>query len=204
MNAGLVVLLAITVPGSVFAAPGTQKANAVECMACKMMVSYAETLAEDEEPEIEAAIDHAGCDHLGLLAKTCRELVHQYLPEVITRVKAGQPPNVVCGPHELHMCASEKKTVVKRAVKQPGTEKANQLECMACKMMVSYVENLAEEEEPAIEGAIDHVGCDHLGPLAKTCRELVHQYLPEIITRVEAGQPPRTCLRPARAPYVRL
>jgi hypothetical protein len=35
--------------GSVFAAPGTQKANAMECMACKMMVQYVETMAHDDE-----------------------------------------------------------------------------------------------------------------------------------------------------------
>jgi hypothetical protein len=46
--------------------------------------------------------------------------VHQYLPAIIQYVEDDQPANVVCGPHELHMCASEKKTVVKRAIKKPA------------------------------------------------------------------------------------
>merc|ERR1711939_293059 len=104
MNAGLIALLAIF--ATAYAVP-QQKANIFECQLCLQLVRYVENMAEEEEPTIENAIDHLACDHLGPLKQTCYDLVHQYLPEIIERVEKGQPPNVVCGPHELHLCDKE-------------------------------------------------------------------------------------------------
>jgi len=193
MNAGLIVLLAIF--AGAYAMP--EKANGAECMMCKMMVQYVEQMAEDDEPTIEGAIDHMGCDHLGFLKQQCYAMVHQYLPKIIEGVEKGQPPNVVCGPHELRMCDREK-AVVKREVAKPEAmpEKSNGAECMMCKMLVQYVEQMAEDDEPTIEGAIDHMGCDHLGFLKQMCYTMVHQYLPRIIEGVEKGQPPNVVCGP--------
>jgi len=58
--------------------------------------------------------------------------------------------------------------------------------CDICKMLVKYVEDYAEEDEPSIEGAIDSGLCQPLGQaMDKVCEAMIHQFLPQIIHIIE-------------------
>jgi len=58
--------------------------------------------------------------------------------------------------------------------------------CDICKMLVKYVEDYAEEDEPSIEGAIDSGICDAFGEaFDQVCRAGVHLMLPQIVHIIE-------------------
>ncbi|XP_065054357.1 prosaposin-like [Rhopilema esculentum] len=143
------------------------------CDTCKVVVGYVDSLMKDKKTEAEiVSLVEQLCSYLGTYKEECDSLVAAYLPEIMQLLSQELSPDFVC--KSLGMCGN--------ATKIQKKEKVNGGQyCQICEVVVSYVENLLNNNtEAEIVQLVDQL-CSYLGSYKDECNALVKAYVPQII-----------------------
>jgi len=155
-----------------------------ECTVCDVLYEVIAGMAQQDEPQILAACDDV-CKKLGPLDSVCESLVNQYVPQMIKAIQGGADQTKVCV-DMLGLCSSKKvevKPVVAAKIKPIVTD---DISCTICEVLYSVIAGMAGSSEPEIQKECDSA-CDKLGFLASTCKDLVNEYLPKMVSAIQSG-----------------
>jgi len=157
--------------------------NGIACDTCKQLVSYVETLLEEQKTQQEIiALAQQLCEQIPSPYGTiCDALVAQYIPQIISWLEQEIEVFDVC--RKLGLC-----TDAVRSPRVPIPAGANNgFACDTCKQLVAYVETLLEEKKTQEEIiALAQKLCDQIpAPYGTICDALVAQFIPQIISWLE-------------------
>jgi len=148
------------------------------CSLCTLVVGYVESYLQQNATEAEIVLElEQVCSLLGPLADQCKQIVDQYVPQIVEWLVNGNPPATACA--HLGLCSSPKI----KAKAGPT--------CDICEMVIQYVESYIQDNqtEAQIAEQLDQI-CALLGPLEQPCDAMVAQYLPQMIKWIVDGNPP--------------
>ncbi|KAJ3435946.1 hypothetical protein M0812_17988 [Anaeramoeba flamelloides] len=151
----------------------------IECIVCTTVVSAAEQYLADgkTEAQIEALLDKV-CEKLPIGKSQCEDIVNEDVPKIIQFLEEKKTPQEICS--LLGLCTSEVEEKTEGGI-----------ECIICTTVVNAAEKYlaSGKTEAQIEVLLDKV-CEKL-PIGKSqCKDIVKQYVPEIIQLLEESKTP--------------
>ena len=153
-----------------------------ECPLCKWIVNEVEGfLASNHTLEqIETVLERA-CGVVGdKLSPLCKEIIIEYLPEIVGYLESQLPPDQIC--QKLSLCSKG----------DFGRDfETNSEKCDVCTFITGKVAKFVENNETldTIQSLMEGT-CSSFGLLSGLCRDAVDQYLPEIVKYLEDKIPP--------------
>lgn len=161
----------------------------IECTACKYVLSFINTLLENNatEQEIEKALENV-CKILPSKSKeSCEKLVQTYGPILPQLIAELDDPNVVCA--LLGFCS--------KSVETPKVQNIESLPCSLCQYLVNYLDAIIQSNstevhfEEELEKACKILPTDKI---QSECKTLVDLYSTDLIKfLVEYGNPKAVC-----------
>jgi saposin len=156
------------------------------CSVCEFVVGEAAKYIGQDESVIEQKLEEV-CNKLGPLSGPCDDLVKDYVPQIIKFLESGKTVDEVC--RELGLCSSLESRIAaqKAAVKPVVAKQTKGVECSVCKLLVGEAAKYVGQDQSVIEQKLDEF-CSHLSVLSGPCKDLVNEYIPQIIKYLESGQ----------------
>lgn len=141
------------------------------------------------ESEVEQMIDQAICSQLGSFENECKNLVHDYLPELLEMIAAYYDPNLIC--QALGVCAAKSSEVKyqllftrlrKLPLYKAAAEQNSATTCLMCKTIMTELQTLDRDKavQNEIKDLIKTQFCAHIGSLKEMCEFSLEQYSAEL------------------------
>jgi saposin len=177
------------------------------CKFCQNIVADVHTFIKEKKTEEDIAnFLSSACTLIPSqqAANECKQLVKQYVPEIIDLITSELTPQVVCS--LLKLCSGLEDTASHPEIafhhvplqKEASTDVKDTEICNDCKKFMSDIRNwlTSKEYEQQVEQVIDDAVCSFLGPLEKECKELVHEFLPQLINATAKYYDPNVICQP--------
>jgi len=169
-------------------------ANPVECSICKYVVSFIDTVIENNKTEaaIEAALEKVCSILPKALNDSCVGFVVSYGPLIVQLLEKYGTPELVCDALSLCKNGTQKVQAAASQVLKVKVSNVKSVECSLCKFIVGYVEKSIEnnKSEAAIIAALDKV-CSILPHKVKhECDKFVKEYGPRLVQLIEKYSTP--------------
>jgi saposin len=135
------------------------------------------------------------------VAAECKQLVADFVPDIIELITSEMTPQVVCS--LLKLCNGLEDTVqhskiipVDNAIAQQPVGDSEI--CNDCKKFMSDIRNwlMSKEYQDQVEKMIDDAVCSLLGALENECKALVHEFLPQLINATAQYYDPNVICQP--------
>jgi saposin len=156
------------------------------CSICQLVVTYVEKWVAQNQTEQQIIQQlQAFCSNLGPLSPECSSFVSSYAPQIIAWLENKEPASTICA--QLGVCSSVRKPQLFRAnaVRNVKKDKRNveQGACQICQLVVTYVENLIQQNNTVqeIEQKVDQMCTLLPSPINNLCTSIVNSYLPQLI-----------------------
>jgi len=155
------------------------------CPICQLVVTYVEKwLAQNQtEAQIIAQLQ-AFCSNLGPLSPECSSFVASYAPQIISWLENKEPPSTICA--QIGVCGSARRPQLLRSKAVKSLKDKRNVEqgaCQICQLVVTYVENLLQQNNTVqeIEQKVDAMCALLPSPINNLCTSIVNSYLPQLI-----------------------
>jgi saposin len=180
--------------------------NSDVCKFCQTIVTDVTAFIKEKKTEDDIARFLASACSLipsKPAADECKQLVTQYVPEIIDLITAQLTPQVVCS--LLKLCNGLEDTVqhsnvipVDSAIIQQSAGVAESEICNDCKKFMSDIRNwlTSKEYEEKVEKMIDDAVCSLFGALESECKALVHEFLPQLLNATAQYYDPNMICQP--------
>jgi saposin len=157
------------------------------CSDCKKFFTDIKNmvLSNATEAQIEAMIDQTLCAYLGTYEQMCKDLVKEYMPEIMQLLSSEFDPNVVC--QSFGFCAQtipETKTFLmklrlkKSEFYQIASADNSAEGCNICKVVMKDIQDLDRNTaiQTEIKDFLKTQVCGHLGNFKSSCVSFVDAY----------------------------
>jgi len=142
--------------------------------------------------EIESKLDDV-CDGIPFVGGECKKLVAKYVGEIVAYLKAGKTTDEVC--KLISLCSKFDQNLMNQihvramsiAEELKAKRQPKDFACDLCVEIAGEVGKYLGQDESQIVAELESF-CSDLGPLASTCKSLVDQYVPQLITYLQNGQ----------------
>jgi len=164
------------------------------CSICQLVVTYVEKWVAQNQTEAQIIQQlQAFCANLGPLAPECSSFVATYAPQIITWLENKEPPSTICA--QLGVCSSARSQLVRSKAVKTLKDKRNveQGACQICQLVVTYVENLLQQNNTVqqIEQKVDAMCALLPSPINNLCTSIVNSYLPQLIQWIVNKEDPQ-------------
>lgn len=172
----------------------------LSCDVCKFVVYEVEQYLLQHEPMIEKKLVQL-CSYLPLqFEQICDTIVLVYGHTIIKLLEKYETPSAVCE-EQLRLCPVEESQEQEEKIPKSNDRKdtilaSDDFECTLCELMVSMIEHFIESKKSQREiMQFLNAACLRLpSSVSLTCTNLVRQYVPQIIDKIEKKFPPhRVC-----------
>jgi len=158
----------------------------VGCTICQTVVLYVEKWIQENSTE-QAIIDRLEtfCSALGSVAPECRSIVATYLPSIIQHILNKEDPLTFCTQVRLCTTVVNRAEIEKRAELQGG--------CEICQMIVTYVEQLVQQNNTiaVIVAKVEDL-CNLLpASVRPICDQIAVKYVPELVAWIVKKENPQ-------------
>lgn len=175
------------------------------CMFCMVIVKDVEGFvkANKTEQEIMNFLTNV-CQMIPTksIADECQTIVQTYVPEIIELVTSEVDPKVICTLIKLCNSLEDKVSHPHLPVSEVKPQQITKFSplpiqsepiCTDCQKFFNDIKNLvlANATEQEIETLIDQTLCSYLGSYETMCKDLVKQYLPEIMQLLSSEFDPK-------------
>jgi hypothetical protein len=175
----------------VVAKPVVEKqTKGLECSFCKALISFIESMLQNNEGDIKQKVDQY-CQDLPVLQSTCEQLVDKYLDEIVQYLKDGQDQQYICNKIGGFCSAAQSQIAVQKAFLAHVKGQTKGVTCDICEEVCKWIIDYGVDKGlDAIEHYVDGK-CDDLPFISGACKDLVNKWLGKLIGLLQQDLPPQ-------------
>merc|ERR1712072_409406 len=149
------------------------------CSVCKALVSFIDSLLQNNEGNIEQKVNQY-CNDLPILQDQCKSIVDKYLDKIIQYLKDGQDQTYIC--NEIgDFCSAESYLAVQKSFVAHVKGQTKGVTCDICKEVCKWIEDYGIDKGlDAIEHYVDGK-CDDLPFISGACKDLVNKWIGKLV-----------------------